>query len=148
MSGFVCAGIAFLLSYYLSSFRQIPIRRLRDTLGPLGGRVSRALRSHIHRSYPHLSHKCWNTEYGVLSFLGFLLWFRLCGCPTTTQASPRHTPTRQAPNPTSPHQRTSLTSVALARFTDAMTATITSRSIPQNKNGKSRREIKTEYWFD
>ena len=36
LSGLVCAGSAFLLSYYLSFFRHLPIRRLRDTLGPLG----------------------------------------------------------------------------------------------------------------
>lgn len=36
LSGLVCAGIAFLITYYLSSFRNLPIRRLRDALGPLG----------------------------------------------------------------------------------------------------------------
>lgn len=36
LSGFVCAGIAFLIAYYVSSFRNLPMRRLRDTLGPLG----------------------------------------------------------------------------------------------------------------
>lgn len=114
----------------------------------IGRRVSHSLRNHIHPLHPHLRTERRNTKHSDLSLLGFLFWFHLCGCPTTTQASPRHIPARQAPNITSPHQRTSLTSVAFTRFLDAMTITITSRIIPQNKNGNGRCEIKTEYGFD
>ena len=38
-------------------------------------------------------------------------------------------------------------SAALARLIDAMTITINRRCMPQNKNEKTFRDIKTEYGF-